>query len=1005
MVFANAKLYAFNSAAIIVLAIGVIANAQPDSPSESVPHWIWYQSANDNQSIVQPNPDCVFEKQFPVDQPVNNAQVRIAADFCLVKLSINGETVATIEPYSPTVDLDVTHGISRGENALQVDAEAVPGPAAFALSLRIDSANDNHPMTLVSDETWSATSSSPAVRSRTFSLGAVSKALWGIDRRGLELDVVENYEQWRQAEVGTTSHENKFLIAPEFNVAFIRSALPDEGSWVSMAFDPQERLTIAKEERGLLRLTLDASKQSIEKVEPLLDELLECRGLVYAHNSLYVNANNSKGMYRVRLESGDDLPKEVELLREFPGGVGHGRNDLAIASDGKIYSIHGDSVDLPQDKILDRTSPLRDTKTNVVLPEGHVVRTDADGQNWELLSAGMRNPFGLSQNTDGEWFTYDADAEFDMGSPWYRPTRILQLVSGADFGWRGVTKKWPPYFPDHSDNAMPTLDIGKGSPTAVLFGTGTHFPTEYQRALFVLDWTYGRILAVHLAPRGAGYRAQAETFLQGRPLNVTDVAIGPDGAMYVITGGRKTQSALYRIAYAGHVEARPAISRHETEAIEDAGHARKLRQQLELGHTPTPRNIEFAWQHLNSPDWNIRYAARIAIEHQDVHSWRDKALDQSQALEQSQSVAAIESMMALVRSGESSVVPVILDRLSTLSIDRLSLSQIWGVLRIYSLLMEQDIETIHAKRRDVVRQITQLSSGLNSAALHVCRCGTNRQAHREALSLLAELEAETIVDIVSRSLLASDVQEDQMQGLFILRNIRHGWTNETRKAYFQLLQDSSKFVGGEGMPKFFSTVGEEVKATLTPSERSELGDLWQPINNESQPLPIRPTVRQWTVPELVDLLATSKHQADAGRGATIFRDALCSRCHRSGVRGPGIGPAIGPDLTHVANRFSRRDMIESIITPSLVIAENYRSVQIVTSDGRVVIGRIAIQGDYRSQTMQVVMDPLRSTEFIEIDKREIESVHESPVSPMPANLLDGFTAEEILDLLEYLVHG
>lgn len=68
-----------------------------------------------------------------------------------------------------------------------------------------------------------------------------------------------------------------------------------------------------------------------------------------------------------------------------------------------------------------------------------------------------------------------------------------------------MTGSWPPYFPDHADNGPPTLDIGKGSPTAVKFGTASRFPPDFQKALFVLDWAYGRIVAVHMAPRGASY--------------------------------------------------------------------------------------------------------------------------------------------------------------------------------------------------------------------------------------------------------------------------------------------------------------------------------------------------------------------------------------------------------------------------------------------------------------------------------------------------------------------
>ncbi len=77
------------------------------------------------------------------------------------------------------------------------------------------------------------------------------------------------------------------------------------------------------------------------------EDLQECRGLLYAYDALYANANNSKGLYRLRDTDGDDRFDEVRLLREFPGGVGHGRNDLALGTDGLIYSIHGDSVDVP----------------------------------------------------------------------------------------------------------------------------------------------------------------------------------------------------------------------------------------------------------------------------------------------------------------------------------------------------------------------------------------------------------------------------------------------------------------------------------------------------------------------------------------------------------------------------------------------------------------------------------------------------------------------------------
>ena len=52
------------------------------------------------------------------------------------------------------------------------------------------------------------------------------------------------------------------------------------------------------------------------------------------------------------------------------------------------------------------------------------------------MATGFRNEFDAALNEDGELFTYDADMEMDVGTPWYRPTRICHVVSGGEFGWR-----------------------------------------------------------------------------------------------------------------------------------------------------------------------------------------------------------------------------------------------------------------------------------------------------------------------------------------------------------------------------------------------------------------------------------------------------------------------------------------------------------------------------------------------------------------------------------------
>ncbi|HEX5103978.1 MAG TPA: c-type cytochrome, partial [Pirellulaceae bacterium] len=939
-----------------------------------------------------------FERRFPSPSGIRSAIVRVAADGCNLIVSVNGQKTLQLQPFSPTVELQVAQHLRAGENRIEVLADSTASPAAFAASLLLRTGS-GEPLEIVTDEDWRVT---PAAAERATgdtpatSLGLVAPELWGLNLRPATIDPFDNYEQWRQALGDAPGGKSpSFWTAPEFEITLLRSAQPEEGSWVSLAFDPRGRLTIAREDKGLLRMTLDADSRAVAKVEAINDELLECRGLLYAYDALYANANNSKGLYRLRDADGNDQFDDVQLLREFPGGVGHGRNDLALGLDGLIYSIHGDAVDVPTADIADRTTPFRNARRGQKTSEGCLLRTDQGGKEWELVCGGMRNPFGIAFNAAGDLFTYDADAEFDMGTPWYRPTRVLQLRSGADFGWRGVTGNWPPYFPDQPEHALPALDIGKGSPTAVAFGSGSKFPPPYQGALFILDWAYGRVLAVHLAPRGAGYRSQAETFLKGRPLNVTDLAFGPDGAMYLVTGGRKTQSALYRVAYVGQPMQPPELSRHEQLCQSQAIAARKLLRELEALHRPSEMAVEKAWPHLDAADPVIRHAARIAIEHQPVERWRDRAWAEKRTN------ASLEALLALAGSGETEPYPQIIERLLAYPFAELNVSQSLALLRIYQLCWEANPESLAPQRTQIVAQLDAAFAPAERPPLRVAPGGTSNHVQRDLARLLVQLGSPTAVEKTVRTFLRSDMQEDRLYALFVLRHEREGWTLDMRREYFAALNEGENFLRGEGMPRFLTQLREEATQSLAPEERKALGEIVSASVEAAEAdllLPSRAVVKAWTIDDFKALLSVSPPRGDATRGEAVFREALCARCHRVGAR----GPAVGPDLTHVAGRFSRQDILESILTPSKVVAENYRNVQVVLMDGQSLVGRVLNEGDYRSETLRLAPDPLRPSHVVEINKRDIERYQLSETSPMPKGLLDTFTAEEVLDLLAHL---
>jgi putative heme-binding domain-containing protein len=797
-------------------------------------------------------------------------------------------------------------------------------------------------------------------------------------------------------------------LAPGFDVTLVREAGADEGSWVSLAFDPQGSITIAREDRGLLGMTLSQDCTKVVEVKTLNETLAECRGLLYAYGYLFVSANNSKGLYRLRDSDGDRFFDEEQLLRNFPGGAGHGRNDLVLGPDGMIYVIHGDSVDIPTADVSDLTSPLREARRGGKTSEGHVVRTDRDGASWEVVCGGLRNPFGIAFNRHGDCFTYDADAEFDMGTPWYRPTRVVQLMPGADYGWRGVTGKWPPYDPDQPTSTPAILDIGKGSPTAVMFGEQLRFPEDYRNALFVLDWAYGRVMAVHLMPRGTTYRARAETFLQGRPLNVTDIATGPDGALYLITGGRKTQSALYRVTYKGVLPIAPgesASSDHEQRCAPFASTARQLRRSLELlgpelefrsaePESTEPDPVKLIADSLSSFDPWLRAAARTALEKQSAPFMAAVGGEVTSINGQ------LEYFLAGMRLRPQDFAASTIGYCLTLDDQDLSLGQAWTVAYLYAQCWQEAPESIRPQRSRVVSHVEYLFRQATSNR-QVNAAATDRKVAYQCAELLVQLEAEHVVDVVSASLLRSASQEDRLQGLLVLRSQASGWTNALRREFFTALNDGESFLRGEGMPKFLSQIREEALRTFSEQERAELESILEAPRERSLP-PLEPRrgaiVKQWRVSDFEQLLGDGEHVPDRQRGARIFQEALCDRCHQAGAR----GPAIGPDLTYVSRRFSRHDLLLSLLEPSAVVAENYRSVRILLQDGRVIVGRLLAEGDYRSEKLQIAVDWLRPLDVLEVDKKDIESIQESDESPMPASLLDSFQVEEILDLLYYL---
>ncbi len=966
-----------------------LVGASKAESGPSIPHWITADEASDSMFVLA--------RSVSFDENIQSATLHLAADYATAKVTFNGVSVVIVEPYCSRQSIDVTRWMKSGENRLEVAVDPVDGPTAIACEWRVQLLSGRE-QRFISDEQWRASISTGASL-KIADLGPVRGEQWGIGRRDISLSPVENYEQWRQAASGENraATKPKFWTVPGFEISELRTAQPDEGSWISLTFDPNGRVIISKEDRGLLRMSITQDRQQVEKVQFIDVDLKECRGLLFDGDTLYANANNSKALYRLKILE-DGSAQEVKSIREFPGGVGHGRNDLA-QDEQWLYLIHGDSVDLPKSNIFDLTSPARHWSGDDSQREGHLLRMHKKTNQWELLVGGLRNPYGIAVHSSGEVFTFDADNEFDMGTPWYRPTRFVALYPGGDVGYRTASNKIPPRFHDQPENLPPVLTIGRSSPTSVFFDAHLDFPKPYRDAIYLLDWTYGRIIAVHLEPQGAGWRAFPELFLQGRPLNVTDVARGPDGAMYLITGGRGTQSSLYRIAAANSYRETSATNAtrdsdsalaHEIASNTFSRNQRKIRLELEaIGRQSNGQQAASIVKHLNNADPVIRHAARIALERIES-SFRNPNPEHS--LEPGEWLA---SQLAIAQAGK----PIDLQRWLALEPNKLNLSQRFVWLRVCEWMMRHHPEAVQSQRSMIIARL--IDAWPQSSPLMVAAEGTSDLFRHHLSRILGSLKANEAIGLIVAELLPSPVQEDRMAGLLSLKNLDTGWTPRQREMQWEAFRETERMVGGEGLPTFIKTIRNESLMTLSEGERSTLAHLIDaapstPTTAVSNAK--RKHVRKWTV-EATGALSTSGNvEGDRQRGATLFAEAQCIRCHRIGNRGTWVGP----DLTFVGRRFNPKDLLDSILTPSRSVAENYRLDSIVTTEGMVYTGRLLIEGDYRSEKVRIQTDPLDFNSVKEIDKRDIDQHWQTEQSPMPDGLLDTFELDEIRDLLAYL---
>ena len=336
-----------------------------------------------------------------------------------------------------------------------------------------------------------------------------------------------------------------------------------------LAIDSRGRITVAG--NGYIKILIDSDADGVaDKAETFAGgPAIGVQGM-YWHGSDLL-AVGGEGLLRFRDRDGDDKadgPPDV-LLKVKCGGEHHAHS-IQRGPDGWWYLIAGNDTGIDAKYVTLPTAPIKQPQAGVLY------RLKPDISGGEVVAHGLRNSYDFAFNRLSDAFTFDSDDERDVSLPWYRPTRVFQLLPGSHAGW--VTRSWKR--PDEFLDMPPVVAAaGRGSPTGVVCYQHQQFPEKYRESLFVLDWTFGRVLALPLVRNGSAWKADPELFLSStgdHGFAPTDAEVGLDGSLFVSVGGRGTRGGVWRVTYMGNRTAPRPPGSSPVDIPEDASTTDKL---------------------------------------------------------------------------------------------------------------------------------------------------------------------------------------------------------------------------------------------------------------------------------------------------------------------------------------------------------------------------------------------------------------------------------------------
>jgi putative membrane-bound dehydrogenase-like protein len=526
--------------------------------------WVWFDEGNPAESA--PAGKVWFRKEYKAEEPSTGSAI-VACDDEFV-LWVNGQRVGQGAGLKSQL-FNLNGIVGRGTNIFAIEATNKSGKAGLFVDAEIRG-QGGHRIPCDTGTEWKATRDAPA--GDGWLKARFDDSKW----KPVKVIGAHSDSPWKEITFAFGDLD-RFQLPPGFEIKRIGEK-ELVGSLVSMTWGNRGRLIVCAERKSPVSMIDSDGDGTYDKAIEFSDKIKNCQGLCVVGDDLYAvgDGPDGPGLYRLPDRDHDDKADEIVLLNKPKGGMGeHGPHDVVLGPDGWLYHNLGNHAGIQHTP--EATTPCRNWEEGNLLepafedagghavgikaPGGSIWRFSPDGKKWWAETVGFRNQYDICFNQYGDLFTFDSDMEWDVNLPWYRAVRVNHCIPGAEFGWRSGAKIWPD---NYFDSLPTTVDIGRGSPTGVVFYEHTQFPEKYRGAMLNCDWSMGRIIVAYLERDGATYKGKWDNLVTGNPLNVSDIEVDRDGSVVFCTGGRNTEGGIYRVSYTGGAAKTPKSPVAET---------------------------------------------------------------------------------------------------------------------------------------------------------------------------------------------------------------------------------------------------------------------------------------------------------------------------------------------------------------------------------------------------------------------------------------------------------